>query len=236
VLGNTVDLTKNPELFFTTRILQPGETLMLCSDGIYKRLSERDIGQVLSKKDSAQHAADALIQLALERQAQDNVSAIVLRHKKPASMHISPLLAAAVIVVAVLVLASFGWGIFVSAPHDALADPNVQPAMIDESTVTPLPPTATVTTAVPTDTPVPGAPTATGAPTFTPTNTPTNTSTNTPTNTSTPWPTPIPTTAVPYRSPLPQAEPTTPPQHVEPTTPPQQQIDPTLPPSVNESW
>ena len=84
-----------------------------------------------------------------------------------------------------------------------------KPAVVQQDTPTPIPPTATPTvtppTATPTATPTPTpTPTPTATPTATPTTTPTTTPTATPTATPTPTPTPTP---MPTPTPTPTPEP-----------------------------
>jgi protein phosphatase len=60
--------------------LQPGDVLLLCSDGLYNVLSERDLTEALwDSRSSVDDLARRLVALANERGAPDNVSAIVAR-------------------------------------------------------------------------------------------------------------------------------------------------------------
>ncbi len=54
--------------------IAPGDRLLLCSDGLFKALAERDIESRLAAGDGA----DALIAAALEAGARDNVTAVVV--------------------------------------------------------------------------------------------------------------------------------------------------------------
>jgi PPM family protein phosphatase len=66
-------------------LLLEGDTLVLCSDGLTRELSDARIAAVLQKADDAQAAADQLVDLANRAGGQDNVSVIVLRRAgKPA--------------------------------------------------------------------------------------------------------------------------------------------------------
>ncbi|QQK81960.1 Stp1/IreP family PP2C-type Ser/Thr phosphatase [Salicibibacter cibi] len=59
----------------------PGRAvLLLCSDGLSDKLGEMDVGATLSGENSMAEAADALIQEALERGGEDNVSIILVHH------------------------------------------------------------------------------------------------------------------------------------------------------------
>jgi len=60
---------------------EPGDTFLLCSDGLYKHLSEDEIAEILRKEDLAE-ACQSLIDLTLERGATDNVTLVVIRAEK----------------------------------------------------------------------------------------------------------------------------------------------------------
>jgi serine/threonine protein phosphatase PrpC len=49
---------------------------VLCSDGLYKELTDAEIGKTLN---GDEQSVNALINLALERRARDNVTAIAVR-------------------------------------------------------------------------------------------------------------------------------------------------------------
>jgi len=67
-----------PGLFVDVEIfaLEPGDIYVLCSDGLYKELTDAEIGKTLNGNEQT---VDALINLALERRARDNVTAIAVR-------------------------------------------------------------------------------------------------------------------------------------------------------------
>ena len=61
------------------QMLIVGDSLLLCSDGLTRMVSEPEIASTLLTSASAQEAADRLINLANENGGVDNVSVIVLR-------------------------------------------------------------------------------------------------------------------------------------------------------------
>ena len=71
--GEIVDMLQAGPLF-----LEPGDTLMLCSDGVSDSLDARQVADLLAYPD-CQTAADALVSGALKAGATDNVTALVLR-------------------------------------------------------------------------------------------------------------------------------------------------------------
>ena len=58
--------------------IQPGDTFLLCSDGLYKHISDQEIGEFL-KNPNIHEVGHGLVQLTLERGAIDNVSVVAIR-------------------------------------------------------------------------------------------------------------------------------------------------------------
>jgi protein phosphatase len=59
--------------------LIPGDTILLCTDGVSRMVTDEEIGSTLMTSVSAQEAADRLIELANENGGVDNSTAIVVR-------------------------------------------------------------------------------------------------------------------------------------------------------------
>jgi len=55
-----------------------GDTYLLCSDGLFKELTDKDIQEIL-QQESLKYAASDLIDLALSRGATDNVTVLIVR-------------------------------------------------------------------------------------------------------------------------------------------------------------
>jgi protein phosphatase len=65
--------------------LLEGDTLLLCSDGLTRELSNAQISATLAEMEDTQEAADRLIELANEAGGGDNITAVVVRYApKPA--------------------------------------------------------------------------------------------------------------------------------------------------------
>ena len=60
--------------------LAAGDTVLLCTDGLYDLASDEEIVAVLQAATSAEAASRQLVDLALERGAPDNVTAVVSRY------------------------------------------------------------------------------------------------------------------------------------------------------------
>ncbi|GBU20099.1 MULTISPECIES: PP2C family serine/threonine-protein phosphatase [Methylobacterium] len=82
VITRAVGVRERPEVDLEQGTLEPGDVFVICSDGLTGPLSDRDI--LLSAGTSApQWACDALLALALDRGAPDNVSAVIVRFGAP---------------------------------------------------------------------------------------------------------------------------------------------------------
>ncbi len=57
---------------------EPGDRLLLCSDGLSGMVSDEKIQEVLRQLDGPQAAADALVQAALEGGGEDNITVVVV--------------------------------------------------------------------------------------------------------------------------------------------------------------
>lgn len=67
-----------PGLFVDIELFapEPGDIYLLCSDGLYKEMSDEDIARTLKGNEQA---VDKLIELALERHARDNVTVVAVK-------------------------------------------------------------------------------------------------------------------------------------------------------------
>lgn len=59
--------------------LSPGDSVVLCSDGLHRYLSPEQLGDVIAQQKSARDTAKHLVQHALQRGGEDNVTAVVFR-------------------------------------------------------------------------------------------------------------------------------------------------------------
>jgi serine/threonine protein phosphatase PrpC len=80
VLTNVIGARDDTEVEIGECPLRRNDTLLLCSDGLHGTLDDATIQLVLAGGGSAQDLAHRLVGAALERQASDNVTAIVVRY------------------------------------------------------------------------------------------------------------------------------------------------------------
>ena len=59
--------------------LEPGDALVLCSDGVTTYLEPTDVSQVVAQAATAKQAAERLVKLAVRRGGADNATAVVVR-------------------------------------------------------------------------------------------------------------------------------------------------------------
>lgn len=63
----------------TSERLQPGDMLLLCSDGLSNKVTDEDLLHVLTSASSLEAAAHELIRLANERGGEDNITVVIAR-------------------------------------------------------------------------------------------------------------------------------------------------------------
>ncbi|HEX2948976.1 MAG TPA: Stp1/IreP family PP2C-type Ser/Thr phosphatase [Armatimonadota bacterium] len=71
----------SPEI--ASQALQPGDIILLCTDGLSGAADAETIKQILASNETAQHKADALIQAALDAGGPDNITAVVVSYQRP---------------------------------------------------------------------------------------------------------------------------------------------------------
>ena len=79
VLTRAVGTGENVEVDADEQMLIAGDSVLLCSDGLSRMVTDPEIASILLTSISAQNAADRLVDLANENGGVDNVSVIVLR-------------------------------------------------------------------------------------------------------------------------------------------------------------
>jgi len=79
VLTRAVGTAARVQVDANEQILLVGDTLLLCSDGLTRMVTDPEIASTLLTSASAQEAADRLIDLANDYGGEDNVSAVVVR-------------------------------------------------------------------------------------------------------------------------------------------------------------
>jgi serine/threonine protein phosphatase PrpC len=68
-----------PDVHFVR--LQPGDQILICTDGLTDMVNDSRIAQCIDNAKTAQSACDALIQLALDAGGRDNITAVLARAK-----------------------------------------------------------------------------------------------------------------------------------------------------------
>jgi serine/threonine protein phosphatase PrpC len=79
VLVRALGVREDVEPDASDRELLPGDYLLLCTDGLTRGIPDPEIAQTLASSGNPQAAVDRLIEIALERGGEDNITAIVVR-------------------------------------------------------------------------------------------------------------------------------------------------------------
>jgi PPM family protein phosphatase len=80
VLLRALGVEEEVKVTVDEQLLIEGDTILLCSDGLTRELSDAQIAAILEEAEDAQEAADRLVDLANQAGGEDNISAIVVRH------------------------------------------------------------------------------------------------------------------------------------------------------------
>jgi serine/threonine protein phosphatase PrpC len=78
VLTNVIGAREPLEMDVHERALRGGERFLLCSDGLHGVLDDTKLEQVLASGTTPQAMAEELIRQALDRNAGDNVTALIV--------------------------------------------------------------------------------------------------------------------------------------------------------------
>ena len=111
-----------PDIFVET--LQPGDRIVLCSDGLTRHVTDLEIAAAMDAPPV--RAADALVALARSRGGEDNITVIVYAARRPA---ISRAFAGTVILALLILVAIAGaMGALLSTPLPPEPSPSVAPS------------------------------------------------------------------------------------------------------------
>jgi protein phosphatase len=78
VITRAVGFNEEPVPDFTQLALVPGQRILICSDGLTKEITHQGIAHFLSQGNSAEHAAQTLVEQAVTNAGRDNVAVIVI--------------------------------------------------------------------------------------------------------------------------------------------------------------
>jgi PPM family protein phosphatase len=79
VLIRAIGIEPDVNVDANDELLMEGDTVLLCSDGLTRELSDGQIAGVLVESEDAQEAADTLVELAKRAGGGDNITVIVVR-------------------------------------------------------------------------------------------------------------------------------------------------------------
>lgn len=79
VITRCLGTRESVEVDLFTEELKPGNSLILCSDGLWEMVRDNEIKDIVLKADNAQAACEQLVELANQNGGVDNISAIVVK-------------------------------------------------------------------------------------------------------------------------------------------------------------
>ncbi len=79
VLTNVVGARDDTEVEVGERVLDPGDTVLLCSDGLYGGLDDASMQLMLAGPGAISEITERLVQTSLERNGCDNITAVAIR-------------------------------------------------------------------------------------------------------------------------------------------------------------
>lgn len=78
VITRAVGFNEDPVPDYTSLALIPGQRLLICSDGLMKEITDIGIQHFLATEDTAEDAAERLVEKAVGNMGRDNVTVIVI--------------------------------------------------------------------------------------------------------------------------------------------------------------
>ena len=78
VLYRAIGQSESLEVDAITRRLPPNSRLLLCSDGLWNQVDDKEIGEIVMTHDNPQEACDKLVALANTRGGTDNITTVLL--------------------------------------------------------------------------------------------------------------------------------------------------------------
>lgn len=79
IILSSIGSEKRPPIDLYEHVLQPGDLLFLCSDGLIRHVSDEEISAIIGSMDKTE-AADDLVQLARDRGGEDNISVAIVQY------------------------------------------------------------------------------------------------------------------------------------------------------------
>ncbi len=91
VILYSIGSEKRPPIDLYDVALEPGDLLLLCSDGLTRHLDDQEIAAILGR-DLPEEAADSLVGLARDRGGEDNITVAIIQHGQSAAAQPAPAL------------------------------------------------------------------------------------------------------------------------------------------------
>ena len=79
VLYRTIGTDPSVEVDTRSEQLEPGDVILLCSDGLFNHVEDHEIAQIALEQPDPERACDELVKLANQRGGRDNISVVIIR-------------------------------------------------------------------------------------------------------------------------------------------------------------
>ncbi len=79
VLYRAVGMPETPDVDVVTLPLEPGDQLLLCSDGLWNMVDEAEILSVVTSSGDVQTACEKLVEAANAADGEDNITVVLVR-------------------------------------------------------------------------------------------------------------------------------------------------------------
>ena len=81
VLTNVLGAREHVDVHLSEHELRPGDTILLCSDGLHGALEIEDLSSIIGAERDLQRVPRQLVDAALDRGSRDNVTALIVRYQ-----------------------------------------------------------------------------------------------------------------------------------------------------------
>jgi serine/threonine protein phosphatase PrpC len=85
IITRSLGSKRGPEIDIFEEEVEPGDGVLLCSDGLSNMVSDVEVGSIVGREWTAEAAVNELIELAILRGAPDNVTALLIGIVRPVS-------------------------------------------------------------------------------------------------------------------------------------------------------
>lgn len=79
ILTRALGVNEQPQIDLLDLSVQKGDLLLLCTDGLYNQVTDEEIQEIFTVQDSLKVKVEKMVNLALERGGNDNITAVLVQ-------------------------------------------------------------------------------------------------------------------------------------------------------------